>query len=243
LLGETRFDLQFGERRKSETLWWLFGANKVTMWHMCHRFQAKLRMKDLVEEFSLPPQTSLPFPETDRYPGSDVASILLDPDGERELALLNWGLLPRWWKPSAKYHSPQAFQRITFNARSETIHEKPSFRDAFQRRRALIPVTSFYEGGHFFGLADQDVFALAGLWESWKLGDQVLRTCTVVTTAANPLVAKYHPRKRMPVILDNEEAYACWLDSDVSNREALTGLFRPFDADCMTCVPESDAVS
>ncbi|QDT49129.1 SOS response-associated peptidase [Symmachiella dynata] len=210
---------------------------------MCHRFQAKLRLKALVEEFALTQQETLPFPTGDRFPGSDVVAIHLDPDRERQVKLLNWGLLPRWWKPSAKFHSPQSFQRMTFNSRSETIHEKPSFRDAFKQRRALIPVTAFYEGGHFFGLKDHELFALAGLWESWQLGEDKLETCTVVTTAANPLVEQYHPRKRMPVILSGEESYARWLDPDVKDRGPLEDLFVPFEEQLMTCVAESDTVA
>jgi len=210
---------------------------------MCHRFQAKLRMKLLTQVFDLPDLPELPFPQSDRYPGSDVATIRLDADGAREVSLLNWGLLPRWWKPSAKFQIPRAFQRNTFNARSETVHEKPSFRDAFKKRRALIPVTAFYEGGHFFGLEGQEVFALAGLWEHWKTDDDELTTCTVLTTEANSLVGQYHPRKRMPVILDDEATFARWLDPDVTERDELEDLFAPFDANAMTCVPESDAVS
>jgi len=228
---------------EADGTWWRKLPGVVTMVDMCHRFQAKLRMKALVEAFSLPPQPDLPFPTSDRFPGSDVVAIRADADGQRELSLLNWGLLPSWWKPSPRSKTRQAFQRNTFNARSETIHEKPSFRTAFKKRRCLIPITAFYEGGHFFGLEDQEIFALAGLWESWHWGEERLETCTVVTTEANSLVAKFHARKRMPVILDDEESFSRWLDPGAKDRDALTDLFRPFDEQLMTYVPESDTVS
>lgn len=207
---------------------------------MCHRFQAKLRMRQIVEEFALARLPTLPFESTDRYPGGGVVGVRLE--GEREAVQLQWGLLPHWWKPSAKFKTAKAFQRMTFNARGETIHEKPSFRDAFRSRRVLIPATAFFEGDHYFGLANKAVFALAGLWETWTGEGDSIQTCTVVTTKANSLIAQYHPRKRMPVILNSEEAYSRWLDPDVTQRGPLEDLLQPFDADRMTCVVASDAV-
>ncbi len=204
---------------------------------MCHRFNVRSPASEIAAAFNLPQTPQLEFPETDRYPGSDVLTLRLDSTGARELSLLEWGLLPRWWKPSAKFHTRKSFQRNTFNARSETIHEKPSFRDAFKKRRALIPASEFYEGGHYFGLVDQPVFALAGLWEAWRLGDDAVETCTVVTTEANSLIAKYHARKRMPVILQSENDIARWLNPEITSRDDLLDLFEPFDAGMMTCTP------
>ena len=77
-----------------------------------------------------------------------------------------WGLLPFWWKPTDKEPKRAAFQRKTFNARSETVSATASYREAFKRRRCLMPAGAFMEKGHYFGLPSGEPFAFAGLWES-----------------------------------------------------------------------------
>jgi putative SOS response-associated peptidase YedK len=129
----------------------------------------------------------------------------------------------------------------TLNARSETITQKPAFRSAFKRRRALIVADGFYEWWrkdkktkvpHLFQMADGKPFGFAGVWERWtdpETGDEV-RTCSIVTTSANPLMEPVHDR--MPVILP-PEVWDTWLNPQNEDTAALKELLVPFPADRM----------
>jgi len=148
----------------------------------------------------------------------------------RKLGTARWGLAPSWAK------DPSIGDRM-FNARAETVAEKPSFRSAFKRRRCLVPVDGFYEWGPatpgsggkkqpwFVHRADGDPLALAGLWEMRPAdGDDPLRTCTVITVEANEDMAPIH--HRMPALLP-AGAWDAWLDPDHDDREALQSVLTP----------------
>jgi putative SOS response-associated peptidase YedK len=157
-----------------------------------------------------------------------------EPDG-REATFLKWGLVPRWAK------DPAVGNRL-INARAETVTEKPSFRDAFKRRRCLVPLDGFYEWSRrgdrkrpfYFHMRDGEPFAVAGLWEVWEGDGGPLETCTLLTTGANELLAPYHDR--MPVILRPED-YDRWLDADISRPELLLPLLRPYSPEEMAAYP------
>ncbi len=212
---------------------------------MCHRinsrpspaqiaawFQAERDVRLLLTDF---------FPAHDLFPTDHIPIIRNDAAGDWELARVEWGLLPSWWQPSARTKTRQAFQRQTFNARSETVDQKPSFRKAFKTRRCIIPVHRFYEGtkdhAAYFGLADSDLLPLAGLWETWEHEGERVESCTILTTAANSLVAEYHPRDRMPVILPDAESRRRWMSPDHLERQPLEHLFAPLPSHQMTCEP------
>jgi len=133
-------------------------------------------------------------------PTSDVLVIR-----RNEAAMVRWGLIPRWAK------DPGIGARMN-NARAETVAEKPSFRDAYRKRRCLIPASGFYEwkpegGGkqpYYIFPAKGELFAFAGLWEQWN--EQ--QTCAVITTEANAKMSAIH--ERMPVIVPQSE-YRNWL--------------------------------
>ena len=142
-------------------------------------------------------------------------------EGGRELVPMRWGLVPIWWKKALK-EVP-----ATFNARAEGVAEKPMFRDAFRRRRCIVPASGFYEwtGGkgekqpHLFTAADgAPVLAFAGLWERWRdpAGEEVL-SCTIIVSGASAWMAPYHDR--MPVLISTA-AVAGWLDGSLGS-EAL----------------------
>lgn len=209
---------------------------------MCHRFNQKVNLKVVAEMFSVPEVTVEFSVQKDLFPLADIPVVRLDDGGEREIALCRWGLLPFWWKPSAKHKSPASFQRMTFNARGETIHEKPTFRAAFKSRRCLIPWTGFFEHGQYFAVNDAELSAFAGLWESWRCPEtgEPLESCTIVTTKANELIEQFHPRKRMPVILEDHDSRARWLSPDVVERPPLEELLRPFPAERMRHWPAGD---
>ena len=146
----------------------------------------------------------------------------------REWASVRWGLIPHWSK------QPREGPPL-FNARAETVATKPAFRDAFRRRRCLIPADGFYEwkpAGNgtkkrpfLISMADGGPFAFAGLWDRWERGqDAAIDSCTIITTEPNDVVRELH--NRMPVILAADD-YARWLDPE-QPREALQGLLVPF---------------
>ena len=114
---------------------------------MCHRMNQKVNLRTVAELFDATDRSAATDTVKDLFPLTDMFVVRQDPDGDRELVVCNWGLLPFWWKPSAKHKSHKSFQRITFNARGETIHEKPSYREAFKSKRCLIPWTEFFEHG------------------------------------------------------------------------------------------------
>jgi putative SOS response-associated peptidase YedK len=161
-------------------------------------------------------------------PGDDVLAVTTTREGEPRGEQLRWGLVPSWAKDPAI-----GFK--TINARAETLAEKPAFRDALRTRRCLVIADGFYEWEVRPGRAklpwhvtraDRAPFAFAGLWAVWHgPGDQVLRSCTIVTTAANTALAEVHDR--MPVILPDPAAETAWLDHGIpppALRELLAGL-------------------
>ncbi len=175
-------------------------------------------------------------------PGQQVAVVRQNHDDLRHLVTMKWGLVPSWAK------DPTVGNRM-INARSETVHEKPSFRQAFRSRRCIIPASGFYEWHHtgkkkvphYFRLHGGSVMSLAGLWEKWKSPQgEDIETCTILTTAANGLVKKFHDR--MPVILHSEE-FDLWLDRDADDLGRLAELFHPYPADLLTEHPVTLAVN
>lgn len=146
--------------------------------------------------------------------------------------MLRWGLIPHWAK-----EEKIGYKMV--NARSETAAEKPAFKQPLRYRRCIIPASSFFEWKKVgktkvpfnIRLKSHEPMALAGLWDKWKApaGD-VIESCTILTTASNPLVATLHDR--MPVILHPEEI-DLWLSREVQEVEALKHLFRPYPAELM----------
>lgn len=155
------------------------------------------------------------------------------PGQERLLEPLRWGLVPFWARDTA-------IGNKLINARCETAAEKPSFRNALARRRCLIPADGFYEWDRttrqpfHFRRRDGGLFAFAGLWEEWESPDgSPLRTCTVLTTAANSLVGRIH--ERMPVILP-ADGEADWLDVARCRPPDLTPFWEPYPESEMQAV-------
>ena len=218
-----------------ERLACLLAAGEGKISGMCHRLNQKVNLRVVAELFDASERSTETETVKDLFPLSDMLIVRMDLDGDRELVTCNWGLLPFWWKPSAKHKTHKSFQRMTFNARGETIHEKPSYREAFKTKRCLIPWTEFFEHGWYFEVADREISTFAGLWQSWNNSetDQTLETCTIVTCPANALVERYHPKKRMPVILNDDESRRRWLDPDVVERPPIADLISAFPADQM----------
>ncbi len=197
---------------------------------MCGRFGFDMPPKRAAAAFGLAEEPQY-APGLNYAPGAYVLAIIPTRDGARLGRMLRWGLVPQWAK------DPKMGFKM-FNARSETVAEKPAFKTAFKRRRCLIPATRFYEWKkedagkvpYALGMADNSPFAMAGLWESWQGPEEIgLYTCTIITTQPNELVAPLHDR--MPVILP-PEACRRWLDPG-QPAAALLRLLQPLDSGSM----------
>ena len=176
------------------------------------------------------------FPPRDNIrPTEPIAVVLLDETGARRFRLMRWGLLPHFVK------DPKTFPAL-FNARSEELLSKPSFRNAVRRRRCLIPADGFYEWTgpkgkrrpYHLRPRTPHLFAFAGLYESWSEPEGgVIDTATMLTCEPNATVAPLH--NRMPVILEPDH-YGAWLDTKGVSAEDALALTGPAPADFLEAI-------
>ncbi|MCX7178228.1 MAG: SOS response-associated peptidase [Proteobacteria bacterium] len=205
---------------------------------MCGRFALKATPVELATSFGLD-QCAEFGPRYNIAPGTDIAVVRRAPDGKRVLGLLRWGLVPNRTRDPAKLP-------MLNNARGESLADKPSFREAYLRRRCLVPASGFYEwsgaGGakqaHYITLKSGQPMALAGLWESWTAPDgSILRSVCIVTTGPNSLMKPIH--ERMPVII----AAMHWSDWLAAPVETIVPLLAAYPADEMHAWPVSNRVN
>ena len=195
---------------------------------MCGRFSQQRPASELAEIFSAEPLVDDPGPRYNVAP-TDEALVVVQREDRRGVTSYRWGLIPHW-ADSAKVGSRM------FNARAETLVGAPAFRDAFQRKRCLVPVECFYEWRregavrqpYTIGRADGGPLVLAGLWDGWRdpATDTVRRSFTIVTSAPNEAMATIH--NRMPVILP-EADWDAWLDRRFADRGRLLAMLEPRD--------------
>lgn len=210
---------------------------------MCGRFVQRYA-EELPERFMAIPLPGVAEQLTPRYniaPTQRIPVVLASRDGERHIDLLRWGLTAR--------RPPGVKPPLLFNARAETLMEKPTFRRLLPARRCLVPASGFYEWekAHgekipwLFELADGAPFAFAGLYDrvTDELGQEIL-ACTLITTEPNELVAEVH--NRMPVILPRASE-ASWLDPELAEPDDITALLGPYPAAGMRRVAVSRAVN
>ncbi|MEM9222203.1 MAG: SOS response-associated peptidase [Pseudomonadota bacterium] len=180
---------------------------------MCGRYQLTLPLEAVREIFDVWNEAEAYPPRYNIAPTQPIHVVCASREG-RTLILMRWGLLPSWLK------DPQKFP-LLINARSETAAEKPAFRNALRRRRALIPATGFYEWRKE-GAAKQPYYfepagpmAFAGIWEAWTgPNGEEMDTAAILTAAAEGVPAQYH--ERMPLTI-RQENFAAWLDPDQEN--------------------------
>jgi putative SOS response-associated peptidase YedK len=214
---------------------------------MCGRYT--LRRYDLARAAFDAMQQQLPFEEfselriTPRFniaPSQIVPTVRIDRNGNRVLSAAKWGLIPSWTKSKSK--------TAPINARAETLASSGMFRQAFNRRRCLIPADGFYEWQeskppkqpYFIHRKDDRLFAFGGLWERWNDpgSGEVVDSCTIVTTSANEVMTPIH--NRMPLILA-EGDYERWLNREIPGEE-VADLLKPSHAD-LEARPVSTAVN
>jgi putative SOS response-associated peptidase YedK len=239
---------------------------------VCGRYASSRDPEDILEEFEIHTEPPARLePDYNVAPTKEVYAVVERPprrDGpdvpeeaaERQLRVVTWGLVPSWAK------DPKIGNKM-INARMETVAEKPAFRRAFERRRAILPADGYYEwyvpaGDSPLGLTragkprkqpffirpkDGSILAMAGLYELWrdsaKAGDDPTRwlwTCTVITTDAEDDLGRIHDR--MPLML-TPDRYDAWLDPDNRDRDALLGLLQPAAPGLLRAYPVSTLVS
>jgi putative SOS response-associated peptidase YedK len=193
----------------------------------------------MAQLFNATPANDLPtVPNYNVCPTVNIHTVTSDA-GTRHLRAMRWGFLPHWYKKLTG--GP-----LLINARSETIAEKPAFRDACRHRRCLIPADGFYEWEREEGekprpyravRTDGQPMAMAGVWQDWEVDGQRITSCAIVTTDANAKMAEIH--HRLPVILGPDE-WPLWLGE--AGKGAAT-LMRPVEDDVLDLQRVSSAVN
>jgi putative SOS response-associated peptidase YedK len=216
-------------------------ASAVYIRRMCGRFTYRLTWPELVRLYRL----TLDTPARNTQPRYNVCpttiiDAVIGRDGRRELLPMRWGLVPSWWPKPLK-----ELKAATFNARAETVADKPIFREAFKRSRCLIPASGYYEWHdapdgkqpYYFTRRDGLPITIAGLWDAWrdKQAGETVKSCAMVITDANEFVAEVHDR--MPVILEADQ-FEPWLSGG-----AGVEILKPAANDVLQRWPVSNRVN
>lgn len=204
---------------------------------MCGRFQLSVKGRHISERFNVELFDEFYKPNYNLAP-SQKLPVITNEEPEK-VSFLKWGLIPFWAK------DPKIGYKL-INTRAETISDKPSFKNAFRKRRCLIPANGFYEWKkdanktpYRIFLKSEELFAMAGIWETWKDGEgKPIHTFSIITTEPNHLMQGIH--NRMPAILPREFEHA-WLKEN--DEFTLKSLLKPFDDELMDCYPISKRVN
>jgi putative SOS response-associated peptidase YedK len=199
---------------------------------MCYHYSLTKKQEEIMKMIQA--EWEMPFEPIYHINGFDFPVMpVITMKEPRKVQAYSWGLVPHWSKSLA---DAQKLRTQTLNARSETVFEKPSFRTYVEQNRCLVLADGFYEWmdfakkkyPHYVHLDEKNLFAFAGLYTHWtdKETGELLKTFTILTTDANPLMARIHNvKKRMPLILPKEQ-WDTWLDPSL-NKEQIAALFTP----------------
>ena len=208
---------------------------------MCGRFSITGDLDFYAEYFGVDNVIAESLGKSWNVAPTDPVYVVGEKDGERQLGTMNWGLVPHWAANTKTIH---------INARAETVDTNAAFRDSFATKRCLIPADGFYEREapekgrtpHWVYRADGHPMVFAGIWaaridpktEDWR------RTCSIITTAAEGVIASIH--HRMPVSLTSE-VWNAWLDRDLTEPAAVRALMLPIDSGILMEHPVSRKVN
>jgi putative SOS response-associated peptidase YedK len=202
---------------------------------MCGRFVLITDLKNIQKNFNIQNISCQYQPGWNIVPGQLIPAVI-NHNGINQLVCFRWGLIPSWSK------DPSIAEGL-INARAETVDKKPSFRESFKKRRCLIVADGFYEWKRegnkkiplYYYLKSGRPFGFAGLYEKWLAPDKKeINTCTIITTAANELIAPVHDR--MPVILSKDQEKA-WLVGDAVDVADIKSILKPYPAEEMNSRP------
>lgn len=208
---------------------------------MCGRFTLKGPPNQIAAMLGLDTVPNL-APRYNIAPTQDVLALRGDGAGGHGTAWLRWGLIPFWAKDAS-------IGAKMINARADTVAEKPAFKQAFRKRRCVIPADGFYEWQQVargrkqpfhIHRADASPFVFAGLWERWDKGDEPVESCTIVTTDAPDDLTPIH--HRVPVILEGD-ALLRWLDTPEAESDGLADLLAPLPEGTLVADPVSTTVN
>jgi len=203
---------------------------------MCFTIEVHLSRKAIEKRFSVDTSALYDFDFNYFYKAfSNPLIPVISGDASHAAQLMHWGLIPSWTKDLQK---AREIRKGTYNARAETLHEKPSFREPLLKGRCLVLAHGFFEWQHVRGaripwyirLKSEAPFAFAGLYDSWRDPDrgETIQSCSIITTEANPLMERIHnTKKRMPVILSPDMEKE-WISGDISLHQARQ-FFLPLD--------------
>jgi putative SOS response-associated peptidase YedK len=203
---------------------------------MCYTIEINLTREQLEKRFKATLNKNLPYRKQQRANAFSLPEcpVIASNDPEK-IELKTWGLIPSWVKDEQYARN---IRLKTFNAKSETLLDKPSFRHTVKSQKCLVLTNGFYEWQtrdkfkqpYYIGVNDEEAFALAGLYDNWTNREtgELLSTFTIITTKANPLMEKIHnTKKRMPVIIDTKDE-AAWIDPEIALEKTLSYL-KSFD--------------
>ncbi len=207
---------------------------------MCGRYYLAAELRDLMERYEIE-DTDIDYVPRYNIAPTQYAPVILGGE-KRQLRLFRWGLIPSWSRDLS------VGQKM-INARSETLSEKPSFREPFKKRRCIVPASGFYEwdksGGkkvpYRFYLQNKPILSMAGLCDVWKseTGENIY-SFTIITTEPNKTVAPYH--HRMGALLESD-GEAVWLQENIQNVGVLGSLLKPYEEEILEKQRVSEAVN
>ncbi len=207
---------------------------------MCYTIEINLTRGELEKRFGSKFNTKDEFVKGRKISAFSLPKVpVISSENPDDIDLMIWGLIPSWTKDE---ESAQSIRIKTFNAKAETLNEKPSYKNSFKSKRCMVLVNGFYEWQHvgkekipyFITLKNQKVFALAGLYDNWlnKNTGEMFNTFSIITTPANPMMEIIHnTKKRMPAILP-PLSEKDWLNMSVNSSE-LNSFLKPFDENLM----------
>jgi len=199
---------------------------------MCFTVNINLTRNQLEDRFGVKFRDPSSFRPGYYFSAFEIPDLpVIQTEDPESIVLVKWGLIPFWVKDSK---AASQIRMKTFNARAETIRDKPSFREPVKSKRCLVLCRGFYEWQdrgnekipHYVYLEGEPPMALAGIYDDWadRETGELIQTCSIITTAANPMMEKIHnKKKRMPVILP-EKSENFWIDPDLSAEEAVEYL-------------------
>ena len=209
---------------------------------MCGRYSLFADFREIEERFGEATFEDDEYEESYNIAPSQMVLSVINDGMKNRLGYLKWGLVPPWAKDSKVGYK-------MINARAETAHEKPSFREALKKKRCLIVADSFYEWKRTedrkvpmrIKMKNNELFAMAGLWESWKSpSGELIHTCTILTTQPNELMSSIHDR--MPVILKKEDEQS-WLNPEMKSIDTLQTFMIPLENGLLEAYEVSDRVN
>jgi len=209
---------------------------------MCGRFCQKASLETLAQHFNIKNKNFYSITTSYNIAPSHMVTTIISETNVREIKPMRWGLIPSWAKT-------MSVGSKCINARCETITEKPTFKQAFKKRRCLIPANGFYEwkkngknkSPYYFTSFDEQPFAFAGIWDVYTSKRHgIITSFAIITTQPNKIVEPIH--KRMPVIIMPDD-YESWLNISLKNLDEITSLLVPYPDDLMMGYPVHPCVN